>query len=82
MNYNDVDYLVQPSCIRPVPGSPHLITYFRDRRSQHIYRADSQDDGVTWTPAQATQFPNNNAGIEANVCVLMPWCCSNAAVPV
>lgn len=67
IDFTNPSYLVQPSVIRPVPGKPNLITYFRDRRAQHIYRADSSDDGATWTSPQKTQFPNNNAGIEANV---------------
>ena len=29
-----------------------------------IYRADSHDQGQTWSPAYATQLPNNNSGID------------------
>ncbi|XP_013386853.1 uncharacterized protein LOC106156237 isoform X2 [Lingula anatina] len=61
------DYLVQPSVVRPVPGKPNLVVFFRDRRAGNIYRATSPDDGKTWTTPTKTTLPNNNSGIEANV---------------
>lgn len=50
-----------------VTGDPRLIVFFRDRRAQHIYRAESPDDGKTWTRPSKTTLPNNNSGIEASV---------------
>ena len=61
----DSNYLVQPSVIRPQPGNSTLFVYYRDRRAQHIYTAESSDDGQTWTAPEKTIFPNNNAGIQA-----------------
>lgn len=61
----DSNYLVQPSVIRPQPGNSTLFVYYRDRRAQHIYKAESSDDGQTWTAPVKTIFPNNNAGIQA-----------------
>jgi len=61
------NYLVQPSVIRAKLGEPHLRAFFRDRRSQHIYRADSEDDGQLWTIPIKTILPNNNAAIEATI---------------
>lgn len=50
-----------------VTGNPRLIVFFRDRRAQHVYRAESPDDGKTWTRPSKTTLPNNNSGIEASV---------------
>lgn len=61
------NFLVQPSVVRPKKGDPRLIVFFRDRRAQHIYRAESPDDGKTWTRPSKTTLPNNNSGIEASV---------------
>nr|KAG5688456.1 hypothetical protein BaRGS_003053 [Batillaria attramentaria] len=63
----DSSYLVQPSIIRPKPGEPKLIAFFRDRNAKHIYRSESADDGVTWTKPTKTTLPNNNSGIQASV---------------
>jgi predicted neuraminidase len=59
------NYLVQPSVIRPTPGKELLYVYMRDRRAQHIYKSESADDGKEWTKPEKTEFPNNNAGIQA-----------------
>ena len=61
------NYLVQPSVIRPSPGKSDLITFFRDRRAEHIYWATSSDEGMSWTEPKKTILPNNNAAIQANV---------------
>jgi predicted neuraminidase len=45
--------------------STRLVSFFRDRRAEHIYRAVSLTDGVTWTKPSKTTLPNNNSGIEA-----------------
>lgn len=61
------NYLVQPSVVRPKKGNPRLIVFFRDRRAQHVYRAESPDDGKTWTRPSKATLPNNNSGIETSV---------------
>ncbi|XP_061179561.1 uncharacterized protein LOC133188197 [Saccostrea echinata] len=63
----DTNYLVQPSVIRPKKGDLRLVAFFRDRRAQYIYKADSSDDGKTWSKPTKTTLPNNNSGIEATV---------------
>lgn len=59
------NYLVQPSTV-------HLnnswLTFFRDRRAQHIYASQGKKAEAThWSNPKPTQLPNNNAGIEANL---------------
>ena len=49
--------------------STKLISFFRDRRAQYIYRATSSNDGVTWSKPSKTKLPNNNSGIEATVLI-------------
>jgi predicted neuraminidase len=60
------DYLIQPTVIR-LPNSSQLRAFFRDKRGEWIYYADSNDDGSTWTIPKPTSLPNNNAAIEAYV---------------
>lgn len=67
LDFTGTDYLVQPSVVRPVPGEPSLTAFFRDRRAQHIYWSKSTDDGQSWSAAEKTVLPNNNAGIQATV---------------
>ncbi|XP_060581481.1 uncharacterized protein LOC132738072 [Ruditapes philippinarum] len=64
-SFTDSDHLVQPTVVRPVKNSTRLVSFFRDRRAEHIYRAVSLTDGVTWTKPSKTTLPNNNSGIEA-----------------
>lgn len=61
------EHLVQPTVIRPVGNSTNLISFFRDKRAQYIYRATSSDDGVTWSRPSKTTLPNNDSGIQATV---------------
>jgi len=65
----DSSDLVQPSVVRVgVVGAPEnktLTIFFRDRRHEHVYRATSSDEGITWSSPVATTLPNPNAGIEA-----------------
>ena len=63
----DSNYLVQPSVIRPVNATKHLLAYFRDRRHENIYAAESLDEGVSWSKPRATSLENNNAAIQATV---------------
>jgi predicted neuraminidase len=59
--------LVQPSTVQ-VGTNESLITFFRDRRSENIYRATADPTGHEWSkPDTSANLPNNNAGIEANV---------------
>ena len=64
-NFVNTDDLVQPTVIRPAKGKPALKAFMRDRNSEHIYTAESTDDGMTWSAAKASSLPNNNAGIQA-----------------
>ena len=50
-----------------VPDSTKLISFFRDKRAQYIYRATSSDDGITWSKPRKTTLPNNDSGIQATV---------------
>ena len=47
-------------------GDGHLKVFFRDRRMENIYVADSWDNGLTWSRPRRTKLPNNNASIQAN----------------
>ena len=47
-------------------GDGHLRVFFRDRRMENIYAADSYDNGLSWTAPRRTKLPNNNASIQAN----------------
>jgi predicted neuraminidase len=61
--FPDANDLVQPSITR-TPDGTTLIAFFRDRRQQHIYWANSTDEGQTWTDPTPTILPNNNAAIQ------------------
>ena len=61
------NYLVQPSVVRPLPNNRTLMSFFRDKRAEHIYQAVSSDDGGTWSKPEPTKFPNNDAAIQARV---------------
>lgn len=43
----------------------HLLGFFRSRSADHIYLAHSFDNGSTWSVPEATELPNNNAGLSA-----------------
>ena len=58
--------LVQPSTVRLKNQS--LVTFFRDRRAQNIYRSVADENAKHFTtPDTSSHLPNNNAGIEANI---------------
>lgn len=46
-------------------GGPHLLAFFRSRWADHVYRATSDDGGLSWSAPQATPLPNNNSSIQA-----------------
>ena len=50
-----------------VSDSTKLISFFRDKRAQYIYRATSPNDGATWSKPTKTTLPNNDSGIQATV---------------
>lgn len=52
---------IQPTLWESAPGRLHLLC-----RSSYgkIARADSEDNGVTWSPLYLTDLPNNNSGID------------------
>jgi predicted neuraminidase len=62
--YKDGDNLVQPSVVRPKPGSPDLVAFFRDRKARNVYSASSSDDGASWSASKPTTLLNNNAGAQ------------------
>jgi predicted neuraminidase len=66
IDIKESDHLIQPTTIR-LHNSSQLRTFFRDKRGEWIYYADSNDDGLTWTTPKPTTLPNNDAGIEAYV---------------
>lgn len=43
----------------------HLVALMRSRAADFIYRSESKDWGDTWSPAEPTVLPNNNASISA-----------------
>ena len=51
---------IQPATVELEPG--HLLAYLRTR-DRAIYRTESFDYGRTWTPAEPTGLPNNNARV-------------------
>ena len=67
-NMSKSNHLVQPTVIRPNLGVAFLQVYLRDRKAKHIYTSNSTDEGHSWTDAQPTSLPNNNAAIQS--CVL------------
>jgi len=60
------DYLIQPTVVR-LPNSSQLRAFFRDKRGEWIYYADSNDDGLTWTTPKPTSLPSDDSAIEAYV---------------
>uniref|UniRef100_A0A061RPA0 Bnr repeat-like domain protein n=1 Tax=Tetraselmis sp. GSL018 TaxID=582737 RepID=A0A061RPA0_9CHLO len=62
--------LVQPSVVRAAasPGgepSPRLVAFFRSRRRDSVWRAESPDDGATWSVPARTPLPNCNKAVQA-----------------
>ena len=56
--------LIQPTVWEAEPG--HVITLMRSTEAIGVIaRSDSYDAGATWSPAEATELPNPNSGIDA-----------------
>lgn len=53
--------LIQPTLWEEAPG--RVCALFRSTGGR-VYRADSEDDGSTWSAARALDVPNNNSGID------------------
>jgi len=53
---------VQPTVVQI--DSHHFVAWFRDRKSQWVYRSTSSD-GCHWSKPEATPLPNNNASVQA-----------------
>lgn len=53
--------LIQPTLWESSPGHIHALMRSTEGK---IFRSDSEDFGVTWSPAYATVLPNNNSGID------------------
>ncbi len=48
--------LWEPNAVEIAPG--RLVMYMRASGAGYLYRSDSADDGLTWTPAAPTDIPN------------------------
>lgn len=46
-------------------GNGKLLSFFRSRQADFIYKSVSYDYGTTWSPVKATSLPNNNSSISA-----------------
>lgn len=53
--------VIQPTLWESAPGALHMLMRSTEGR---VFRADSCDNGLTWTDAYATSLPNNNSGID------------------
>jgi len=53
---------VQPTVVQI--DSRHFAAWFRDRKSQWVYRSTSSD-GCHWSKPEPTELPNNNASVQA-----------------
>ena len=53
--------IIQPTLWQSKPKKVHLLCR---STSNKIYRADSEDNGQTWSRAYPTSLPNNNSGID------------------
>lgn len=54
---------VHPNIVELDPG--RLVSLFRSRFADWVYLSRSEDGGETWSVPEATEVPNNNAGLSA-----------------
>jgi predicted neuraminidase len=62
--------LAQPTVVRindegGSEWSPRLVAFFRSRYYDNIFRAESPDDGRSWSIPRPTILPNNNKAVQA-----------------
>lgn len=53
--------IIQPTLWRSGGEAVHMLLRSTEGR---VYRSDSQDGGMSWSPAYPTGLPNNNSGID------------------
>ena len=63
--------------LHPVPGSNGCVhmnimadcrtAYYRRRKSDFIFRSESEDGGLSWSAPKPTPLPNNNSSIQARL---------------
>lgn len=61
LTQNNTNGVIQPSIWESSSGNIHMMMRSTWGR---IYRSDSDDFGITWSPAYETNLPNNNSGID------------------
>ncbi|MEO8661251.1 MAG: sialidase family protein [Bryobacteraceae bacterium] len=64
---------IQPSVLRRKDGT--LVAYMRDNGPppKRAHRAESKDDGMTWTAAEDTAIPNPGSSLEGAVLASGHW---------
>lgn len=63
---DDIDQ--STGCVHMSPvalGQDRLVSFFRRRQADFVYRSDSSDGGRTWSVPHATDVANNNSSIAA-----------------
>ncbi len=50
--------------IVPLDGGD-MVAFYRNRFATQILRSHSNDGGLSWSPPEATELPNNNSSIQA-----------------
>ncbi len=63
VEFPDAAGRVHPNVVELEPG--RLVCLFRSRFADWVYLSRSEDGGATWTVPEATEVPNNNAGLSA-----------------
>jgi predicted neuraminidase len=63
VNFPDAAGRVHPNIVELAPS--RLVCLFRSRFADWVYLSRSEDGGETWSVPEATEVPNNNAGLSA-----------------